>query len=307
MPNSTDMNRYKVNVPYLNLRSTPVSGSNTNKVAVLHGGQFLIKLDDSPNPDYWKVQTKMDGHTLVGYTMHQHIKKVAEHETIVHSSIVPVHMQEGRSDIKRNRAGGRAYPLGEANMPRRKSASANDQKAELAKIITYLGVESNARYQRTSSSTYCNIYAYDYSYLAGVFLPRVWWNTKAILDLTAGKNVEAQYNKTVMELSANRLYDWFTEFSDDFGWKRVFDYTALQEVVNRGGVGTIVAKHINPQRSGHITMVVPENGAHVAKRAPNGDISVPLQSQAGASNRAYFNYSWEKKNHYSGFGYWVHE
>jgi hypothetical protein len=34
-------------------------------------------------------------------------------------------------------------------------------------------VESSARYARTPTQTYCNVYVADYCYLAGVYLPRV--------------------------------------------------------------------------------------------------------------------------------------
>jgi hypothetical protein len=152
-------------------------------------------------------------------------------------------------------------------------------------------VESSARYQRTERSTYCNIYAFDYCFLAGVYLPRVWWTPRALMQLHTGALVVAQYEQSVRELGANSLHDWLIDFGGDFGWTRTFDLTELQSEVNQGCAGVICAKRKDVSRSGHITCVVPEVPGHGATRA-GSSVQAPLQSQAGATNKKLFSSDW---------------
>ena len=62
-------------------------------------------------------------------------------------------------------------------------------QAQQYAAIETLNVEQSARYQRTSTSTCCNIYAYDLVTALGGYLPRVWWTEEAIKEIEAGTPV----------------------------------------------------------------------------------------------------------------------
>ena len=148
-------------------------------------------------------------------------------------------------------------------------------------------MESSPRYLPTSSATYCNIYAHDYCTLAGVYLPRVWWTDQALVRIGRGEDVGPVYAQTVREMRADDLFAWLVDCGPSFGWRRVFDATALQAAANGGGVGVICADREAEGRSGHITVVVPEHGTHRAERDADGNVTQPLQSQAGSVNRRW--------------------
>lgn len=199
--------------------------------------------------------------------------------------------------------GSKAFPLNEADLPK-----GNGTSAALGAIIKYLAVEKSARYKVHSVngsvvSTYCNIYAFDYCNLAGGYLPRVWWGKDVMAKIKAGEDLEPVYGKTVFELNANALYDWFMEYADDFGWQKVTDMNDAQGYANSGMIVILVAKQKVTSRSGHITAVVPETPEHKAQMA--GKIFEPLQSQAGASNKSYFTGNWFLHPRYSGWGCWA--
>jgi hypothetical protein len=178
------------------------------------------------------------------------------------------------------------------------------------KIADFLDVANSARYQPTPESTYCNIYAYDFCYLAQAYLPRVWWMSKTLMEFarTPGYNPKPAYGKNVAELNANALYDWLDEWGDDFGWMRTFDLTDLQGKVNEGRVGIVCARRRDLTRSGHITCVLPEANGLNARR-DGAKVTAPLQSQAGVKNKKFFAEDWWVRlaQEYSNFGYWYHD
>lgn len=179
---------------------------------------------------------------------------------------------------------------------------------QLAEIIRWLQVDQSRRYRPKDGTTYCNIYACDYCYLAGVYLPRVWWTPSALIALTSGESVAPKYNATISELNANSLYEWLTQFGAQFGWRRIFDLNRLQDSVNKGQVGLICAQKKDPNRAGHIAVVVPESAAYKAVRT--GDrarIKRPLQSQAGRQNFQYGTGArrWWNGDSFGAFGFWV--
>lgn len=153
-----------------------------------------------------------------------------------------------------------------------------------------LNVENSVRYQPKSTATYCNIYAYDYCYLAGVYLPRVWWTSKSLIALSAGKTVKPIYGSTVDEISANGLVGWLKEYGSTFGWK-TGSIEEMQNAANDGQVAVICAQNKIPNKSGHICVVVPETDSQSAERK-NGNVIKPLQSQAGANNHKYSTDTW---------------
>jgi hypothetical protein len=175
-------------------------------------------------------------------------------------------------------------------------------------------VERHERYRPvTGGSTFCNIYAYDYCFLAGAFIPRVWWTSSALTRLERGEEVPVSIGNTVVEVNANALSDWFEEHGRTFGWRRTFDLDDLQQAANAGAVGIIVARRAQSNRSGHITAVAPESGAIQAVRK-DGAVSAPVQSEAGARNHArgtgtgrWWLRSESGGPKFSRFGFWVHE
>jgi hypothetical protein len=176
----------------------------------------------------------------------------------------------------------RAFPLNELNMPK-----GDGTVSGLRKLIDFLDVQRSRRYIRTSTSTFCNIYAYDYAYLNGAFLPRVWWTDSALLEL---KFENPQYGKNLREMSANDLYDWFYKYGAEFGWKEI-STTEAQIAANNGKCVILVAANRNRKKSGHIVAVVPETN-EVKCVGANGVIIYPVMSQAGSVNKKYFCDKW---------------
>jgi hypothetical protein len=219
-------------------------------------------------------------------------------------------MTENRTDITRRRDGGRAYPLGEANRPGRSDGKPENRVKSVLKMIKYLDSKNSLhqRYQPRQKTTYCNIYAHDFCYLAGVYLPRVWWTDKALLQIKDDVEVPVQYDKTVRELNANMLHDWFDDFGAMFGWKRVFDLDVLQAAANHGEVCIIVAQRKNLNHSGHITVVAPEHDGFSAARNAAGEVSRPLESQAGRMNHRFIVKStrWWLGTNFRNHGFWRH-
>jgi hypothetical protein len=164
-------------------------------------------------------------------------------------------------------------------MPRPAERSAE----ALNRIIDWLAVEKSRRYRAGRGATFCNIYACDVAYLAGAYLPRVWWTKKAITGLLSGKKVAPRYGITLAELNANALHDWLLEHGGRFGWKRAGSLGELQACADRGGVAVICARRADPSRSGHIAVVAPQ-GPLRARRDPSGLVTMPVLSQAGAIN-----------------------
>ncbi|MCY1296150.1 hypothetical protein D9M69_512080 [compost metagenome] len=88
-------------------------------------------------------------------------------------------------------------------------------------------------------------------------------------------------------MRADDLYRWLLDFGALFGWRRATSVSELQHAANGGGVGIICADREAEGRSGHITIVVPENQEQRAKRNASGVLEQPLQTQAGERNKRY--------------------
>lgn len=269
------------------IRSAPVINEST-KIAVLPFGQKVKKLTESSTLNWWQVSTDLHGAEIIGYVnslLLTAVKDFVEPETV--SGISKVHLQRNGGVTRINKAW--AYALNEAGQPTRDtSASAANKAKALTDIVKWLNVEnkSHLRYKPIPNATYCNIYAYDYCYLAGAYLPRVWWMSKALIDLSAGKSVQPIYGKTVSEINANTLFEWLKNFGPRFGWRRTASIDELQEAANAGQVAIVCAANKVPGKSGHIVAVVPETGSNKAER-DDGVVVKPLQSQAGRTNHNY--------------------
>lgn len=156
--------------------------------------------------------------------------------------------------------------------------------------------------------TFCNVYAADFCRLAAAYLPRVWWTEEALVRIGQGEVVPVPAENTVRELRADDLFAWLMDSGQLFGWRRVFDATALQGAANAGGVGLICADRDAPGKPGHITVVVPEVGTHRAERDADGHVLQPLQTQAGARNFRYGNAgpNWWLHSDFRDHGFFVH-
>jgi Papain-like cysteine protease AvrRpt2 len=212
----------------------------------------------------------------------------------------------------------RVYPLEEGkDMPFNTSNDAATKIAKITEIIEFLKVsdENHLRYKK-DGDTFCNIYAYDFGYLMGYkinkfFIPHVWWDAEAVKKLESGEAVIPELfnkkTKSVEELNANRLFDWFENFGGNFGWVKQNDMDAAQKSVNESGdIGVIVAKNANGP--GHITIVIPEKSVPAgdnttAVRDEDDKVTNPLQSQAGASNFEYGHSTINNKPWFEAFEY----
>ncbi len=301
------MPRYHVNANSLNVRSTP-RVRNDNKIAVLPFGHLVEKVADADAGGWWKIRTRLQEAAIEGFVSSEFLS--AEDGFTAPqaaTSIRSVHLEENNPKITRASSSGRAFPLGEPAMPFRTGTSPEEKRAQLAEIVRFLDVEKNARYKPEPKATYCNIYAYDYCYLARVYLPRVWWTEGAIAQLARSEPVFPSYGHTVRELSANALYDWLSDFGDLFGWKRATSLEELQGAANQGAACVICAQRTDRNQSGHISAVVPEAPPNAARRKQN-NVRLPLQSQAGRKNFCYScgTGPWWQGTQFGRFGFWIH-
>jgi hypothetical protein len=303
-------NEYRVNdqAPLgLNLRSAPDPTLNNIK-AVIPFGHRVTKLEDSNVANWWQVQVTLSGTTDTGFVNRKFLTPADEVETTTHNRVGAVHLPVSSSPVTRQNAR-RAQRLTESpGITRDPQAPAAERVSAIRQLIAWLKVESSARYLPLGGSTYCNIYAYDYAYLTGTYLPRVWWSDQAIISLQAGQNVPVQYPGTVNELTANALSNWFRNWGTTFGWRRTLDLNELQDAANDGRVCITVAR-AKPQYHhghGHIVAVVPETDPYRALRQ-GGNVIKTVQSQAGGHNHDYVVQRWWDDGTYADFSHWIHD
>jgi len=291
------------------LRSEPIVKEAT-KIAVLPMGHKVKKLAESDTPKWWKVSTTLGGSEMTGFVNSTFLTAVADFvapESV--NRIKEVHLKRTAAVMRSNKAF--AFALNEAGQPMRDpNASAANKVRKLTEIVEWLDVENtnHLRSKRLPNATYCNIYAYDYCFLAQVYLPRVWWTSKALINLKAGRNVVPVYGETVHEMNANSLLIWLKDFGADFGWRRTASIDEIQNAANNGQVVVVSAQNKIPNRSGHICAVVPETASHKAVRS-GGQVIKPLQSQAGARNFKYRTEKWwiVAASTFREHGFWINE
>lgn len=302
-----------ITTSFLNLRNQPLISPST-VIYILPKGSIVNKIADSEMPGWWKVAATSIGN-LEGFIASKYVEEIEDEQNDpVEFPLFPensrVHLDPKKSSIKRSSVNGRAFPLNEDYMPYREGGDVNSKIASIYKIIDFLDVKNSKRYGPTVTNTFCNIYAYDFCYLCRVYLPRVWWVSKAINSILNGTNVPVIYSETVREMNANSLFDWLNEYGDDFGWRRVFSLDELQGAINAtGSVGIVCAKNINTNHSGHITCVLPEDHLKGYRaKAEGGKILAPLQSQAGRTNLKIFSANWwSNPMKFKEFGFWIHD
>lgn len=285
---STEGEVRRVSASQLNLRSVPSTQDNT-PIAVLSEGQLVRVLGQAAEP-WMRIRATLGGSDVIGYASSKYLQPVEAIPApapLAAATVPPVHYHENDPASRRASTGKRAQPLGEPGRPTRDGVAPEAQRVQqLGQIVNWLDSPGSARYLR-DQVTYCNVYAADFCYLAGLYLPRTWWTDSALMRIATGEALTAAYGSTIREMRADDLHAWLIEFGSSFGWQRVFDATALQAAANGGGVGVVCADRDAAGKPGHITIVVPETEAHKAKRDADGNVRLPLQSQAGAVNYRY--------------------
>jgi hypothetical protein len=315
--------RVKVTSNTLNLRSEPkvVDEPVSNRIASLPNGHLVGHISGSPGNKFFEVETSLNGANLHGFAASEFLELVTTKSkripvaipftTPPQSGITEVFMPQSSSMITKRTGAANAFSLSEPDQPmRRKENDPAILREDIMKIIGWLNVdkETHKRYQPGDGKTFCNIYAHDLCFLAGVYLPRVWWSQRAIEKLARNEIVQPLLGNTINEIRANSIFDWLKDFGERFGWRQTGELTKLQDAANLGGMGLIIAKRIDEGRSGHVTMIVPEMDGAKAKRNESGDVVRPLQSQAGATNfkMSTGTKEWWLGSQFRDHAFWIH-
>lgn len=305
----------------LRLRRAPEISepATANVIGELPDGHRVRLVTDRKVRGFYEVETSLNGAHFRGFASAQFLTPAPDAADIAIAApalappaegIVAVYMPRRTNTVtKRSEVAG-AHSLNERDQPGRKGTTPDELRAELAKIIEWLAVDraSHTRYQPRDGLTFCNIYTHDYCHLAGVYLPRVWWTPKAIEALAQGRTVEPLYGDTIDEQRANDLFRWLRDFGTRFGWRQTGTLSKLQQEVDQGAIGLIVARRKEDGRSGHMVMVVPETDDERARRNAAGEVTAPLQSQAGATNFRYGRgrTDWWKGEQFAESAFWLH-
>lgn len=311
-------------VSTLRLRSEPqISEPPTaNVIGELPDGHLVRAVTGHATRGFMEVETSLLGALLRGFAFTKFLKAEpgASDVPVLDLDQPPVPLPPGVTAVTMPRRPGsktrrtdlaNAHALNEAGQPTRQGTSADELRAELAAIIDWLAVDepAHARYQPRQGLTFCNIYCHDYCHLAGMYLPRVWWNEAALLRLQRGEVLQPLIGDTIREMRANDLFRWLSDFGPAFGWRRTGTLTKLQVAANQGAMGLIVARRKEDGRSGHVVAVVPETDTERARRdAVTGEVVAPLQSQAGARNFRYGTGArdWWRGEQFAESAFWVH-
>ena len=309
----------------LNLRNSAEvtkSGQPAGKIITRLPDGFLVRGVSASGKKvngFLEVETSIRGGLRRGWAFAKYLKPApAGPDVPVHvpaaappaTGIVAVYAPRGAGSITRRTQTADAHSLNEEGQPGRKGTTPAELCLELEKIIDWLAVDNSKhiRYRPHDGITYCNIYAHDYCHLAGAYLPRVWWTQASIVKLTRGESVEPKVDSTVDEQRANDLFRWLRDFGLAFGWRQTGTLTKLQDEVNLGAIGIILARRREDGRSGHIVGVVPENGQNIARRNASGQVIAPLQSQAGSTNFEYGTgkVDWWLGDQFAESAFWIH-
>jgi hypothetical protein len=306
----------------LRLRSeAKIDQKNTkgNVIASLPDMHIVRAVGSKEVNGFLEVETSLNGAHFRGFAAAKFLKPTATINEIPvdmplaeapKTGIVAVYMPRKQAGITKRTEKANAFSLNEPGAPARVGSTAEQLRLSLAGIVEWLAVDkkTNHRYQPREGLTFCNIYTHDYCFLAGVYLPRVWWTQAAVRDLAKGLAVEPIYEKTIEEQRANGLFRWLRDFGLEFGWRQTGTLTKLQTEVNQGAIGLIIARRKEDGKSGHVVAVVPETDSFIAKRNAAGEVIAPLQSQAGSVNFRYGTgkMDWWKGDQFAESAFWIH-
>jgi hypothetical protein len=304
----------------LNVRSEPripQTKPESNILAKLPDGHLIRAVNKKVENGFRQIETSLSGAHIAGFAFAEFLKLAQGADTVTvetpsatlpAAGIVAVHAPRTAGVVTKRGAIATAHSLNESGQPGRKGQTAAELRAELAAIINWLAVDTHKRYLPRDGLTFCNIYTHDYCFLAGAYLPRVWWTPGSIEKLAQGKQVEPRLGNTIEEMRANNIFRWLRDFGLRFGWRQTGTLTKLQTEVNQGALGLIIARRVIDGKSGHVVMVVPETGEHSARRNAAGEVIAPLQSQAGSTNFRYGTgkLNWWKDPRFAEFAFWLH-
>ena len=302
----------------LNLRDKPSKTDGIIK-AKLPDGQLVQAVSNKKVNGFLEVETSILGAHFHGFAFADFLKPASGVETVpvntpaaVPTGPLPaVTMPRKAGTVTRRVDLADAHTLNEPGQPAgRKGTTPDELRGELFAVIDWLAVDkaANKRYQPRNGSTFCNIYAHDFCHLAGAFVPRVWWSQAAVEMLAQGQAVKPLLNNTIDEQRANDLFRWLRDFGLRFGWRQTGELAKLQQDVNLGAVGLVVARRKAEGRPGHISVVVPETDDLMARRNAAGVVIAPVQSQAGAVNfrRGTGKAQWWLGDQFAEHAFWMH-
>jgi hypothetical protein len=319
----------------LRVRSGPLVSepAQANVIANLPDGHPVRALSKAAKNGFFEIETSLSGAFIQGFSSKKFLVAAPEDSPIeamapAHrssltqtlsppiaglpgtSNIPAVFMPRKNGVLTRRINPANAHTLNEASQPGRTGATAAELRDSIAHIILWLAVDDpeHLRYRPHDGLTFCNIYAHDFCYLAGAYLPRCWWSTPALLKLASGQKVQPLIGDSIREMRANDIFRWLRDLGPGFGWRQTGTVNKLQQEVNQGAIGIIVARRKEDGKSGHIVLVVPETLDNTARRDSVGDVIAPLQSQAGARNFQYGrgNADWWNGEQFAEFAFWIH-
>lgn len=308
---------HRVKATQLNLRSHPVVAPGTWR-ASLDQGTAVMQVAGPDAGGWMLAQVILHGTLRQGYLAGWHLEPVPQRRgrplagsPAPVSPMLPVaQLAADNPQAVRAGDGARAWPLSEQGRPQRTAERLDTRVGQLLDIVHWLGVDEpgHSRYRPRGSTAFGEVYACDYGFLAGVYLPRVWWTGRALLGMTEGAQAPVLYGDTVRELNVNLLHDWLGDFGPDFGWQHVLDLDTLQASANAGAVCLMVARHRDLNRAGRISLVVPEHGELRARRSRSGELLRPVESVAGTVNHRFSvaRTRWWLHPRYLSFQFWVH-
>lgn len=170
----------------------------------------------------------------------------------------------------------------------------------LADLVIWMDVEKSKRWASYTDPktgkhhTFCDEYADDF--LDQLFYPNkvdfaasVWWTPASIEKMkTTGTTPEVRWPDTVISNGARGLNTWLKDWGNAYGWILFEDEESFYAWLNSGA--KVVGVISTPR---HVSIALPD--AVKPQMMPQG--TIPLQSQAGASNKMLFrSSSWYKKN-----------
>lgn len=313
---------YRANVTStLNLRRGP--GKTHEVVKKLSAGQLVRRIDGTAKAEWFEVEAIINDARFTGFVSSEWLKKVTPPAAVPVPTpalaqpaattddappAVLAPRQPGTITRRKDPAGARS--LNEDGQPSREGDTAEERVASIHKIMDWLDVANNnhKRYKPGNGKTFCNIYAHDFCHLAGVYLPRVWWRGPALVKLARGEMVQPLLGSTIDEQRANDLCRWLNDFGTAFGWRETASLTELQNAANLGAVCLIIARRKVEGASGHVVMIVPETDTEKASRNSGGEVTNPVQSQAGSVNfkRRRGTLEWYKHARFEEHGFWIH-
>lgn len=157
-----------------------------------------------------------------------------------------------KNAVTRHQKTTRLFCLSDADMPK-----GNGLPESLINIAKYLDPKNSVRYGGSKAFSY--LYVYDFCYLAGCYLPIVWWG-----DANNPNDLKVSFK------ACNQYY-WLQEEGKEFGWKEVETEKEACDLTEVGHVVIVAALSKREEGDGMISVSLPSALPH----------DTPIQSMAG--------------------------